>query len=523
MQLKFLENYYQFPNEIKSYAYCQNVFRDMATEMQTRFSKGYQLLSALGKGNDFYEELSSLMDFLDEYCDEYSNKTTEVLNMMHRAGITNNVAYQKIENNQNFIIYKNDVDKFKKMLVPVINDFLVNLKNGENIARNNASASITGPGFGVLTSSIADAFIYDLVSKSAYDKQTKEAQKQYDASINQVLLDCGYESGKQIRNLFYECFDDFTISGFTSELMSVFLTQLESENKFNYSAVKNYNMEESQLTLHNFCSVKNDEALKMIKKAFVECPFNPEVYLKLLDFCIYDVETFKTANLLCVNKEIAQRVSAILRSTTVSMDDQEKLLSILEFSTPIEEQKKLRAEANKRLISDAAKVYQKYINIATCKDPKYTLQWLSSLSSNNVYEFVKECNEKSLEKIIVDDLASVPIEKDFDKLITTNEEFLGEIRLKNSKSTNLAEIKEELLNAVLTKVRDARKFKAERDALMIDYKNRLADSYDKLSHFDAERKNLGIFNVKRKKELNESIEQISNSIHYYEEQIEKIK
>ena len=80
---------------------------------------------------------------------------------------------------------------------------------------------------------------------------------------------------------------------YVSELMTYYLKKLQTHSMYDYSKVVSYDMKRSSELLNNILLV--DDKKPVLIEAFKCCPYNPDIYAKVLEVGLCDIDTFKTA------------------------------------------------------------------------------------------------------------------------------------------------------------------------------------------------------------------------------------
>lgn len=168
-------------------------------------------------------------------------------------------------------------------------------KDGFERAAENAASQVTGSGYALISSSIIAHMAFAAMESSTIQSQEAKARRSLQASAaalqNQTTAD------KKQREWAYVCVEVYPayiqiVEEFFLQLINRYLFVLEQNKIFAYSAVNSFSISRSSELLKNLDLVDDKE--KVLIEAFKSCPYNVEIYKKLVDMDLLDSETEKT-------------------------------------------------------------------------------------------------------------------------------------------------------------------------------------------------------------------------------------
>lgn len=114
---------------------------------------------------------------------------------------------------------------------------------------------------------------------------------------------------------------------YVSELLQIFLLKLDSKGIFDYSKVRMFNIQRSNELLKNLDMV--EDKIPVLELSFKSCPYNPDIYAKLLEFGIYDVDSFATAKEFGLETFLNPLVIDLCKKRLENIEKNPELLKIL--------------------------------------------------------------------------------------------------------------------------------------------------------------------------------------------------
>lgn len=182
--------------------------------------------------------------------------------------------------------------------------------NSAQQAEINKQSKITGLDYGIITNSIIGYGVWAVMEDNAINKQTKRANAEFQAEINQIINNVQSRQNKRLDNYEKNVWLPNLIKSvnlFIAELFQQYLDILIRNNRLNKECLNFIDIQKSKSILENMKFT--DQKIELINTAFVYCPFCLEVYtaalsnggdLQELFFCAkaFNIETVLIETLL---------------------------------------------------------------------------------------------------------------------------------------------------------------------------------------------------------------------------------
>lgn len=405
-----------------------------------------------------------------------------------------------------------------------------NMKSlGMRVAEEQAAKEIRGMQFGVITNSLTSALVYTGLSALTYASQAKKAQEVYDKNIkiysgerpqvyemqvmNEEIFPLIYPVAEKTTALFLrsvmEDIDQYKQIGY-SRLSDKHKTQtlVDECNYIFGNTIALRNVVEKLQSVTN-----NKEMYSDLLDLLEECPYCPEIFIRIIKMEIFDKRVFEIAKIMHIEKTILPELEKY-----ISKNKHKDVLPVIEIvamykSQSVEQimKQQYRGEL------DSIKRNCTEIQMLLC-------------DSRRLDRWIKDNINKDMDKVVVtsadtvkDKVASWLLGNLEGKLFAELSDMglitIEDIRMKDSTKTTLEEVKAEYAAKLLSLIDDYIKEAGKR-------KNAYEEAYDK---FDAEikkrndaisekyeeLKQQGMFAFSKKKEIKAEIEQLQNELENF--------
>ncbi len=447
---------------------------------------------------------------IDYFKRPMENAAKQLITELSNFQIYNATITDLVDENAGFLEMKsicdNTQEKLRQALIKAMQDFQMGYQN----AYDEASNQITGSGTSVWTNSATSMLFFSALEASTVKRQYNQAQSNYKRALDNLIDNNQSELDRSInniiRNYYYPGIAN-TITLFVSMLMEKYLKILADNGKFDYSITETYNLAKSCDILKNYDLVTDKTAV--LKQAFVCCPYNPDVYQKVIELNNWDLPTFETlkyfeqGSLLvpAIRKELRAKINSpkevvdIVRVLALLEDCAEKDIWSDLYSQKVgailEGYSKLRdyISNSKKLKSFILAGFPKNIETASKEEiEEYVKGKVLAITDVSVVELLKSLDLITIEKISLNGNADVS----FDGM---NKEYIESITL-----AAVQFIKEALeeKNALL---KSGEELKRQHEDYCSSSNDKLSEEKKKIEELQNQRNNLGFFAFSQKKNL----------------------
>lgn len=200
------------------------------------------------------------------------------------------------KNNKGYQLYsdvnKAALEKMKSILLRKLDD----MQAGYEHAINKAESHVTGMGFSILSGSFINHAVYAAMEASTINKQTKEAEAQYQRDMSDLRSRLSSQYGgeqSQYINGTYIPNMEAALTVFAYELLDKYVADLVANGKFDGKTLDYVDISRSNDLLKNLALSANKKAI--IESAFVACPYNTAVYMQAIKHDLLDYDSLQTA------------------------------------------------------------------------------------------------------------------------------------------------------------------------------------------------------------------------------------
>ena len=211
-------------------------------------------------------------------------------------GIFTRTISDYLKNNKGYQLYsdvnKAALQKMKTLLIQEMDAWQAGYEN----AVNKAESHVTGMGFSIWSSSFVNHAIYAAMEASTLNKQSKEAESQYQKDMNDLhsRLESQYggEKSNYINNTYIPNMEA-ALTVFAYELLDKYVADLIANGKLDSKTLDYVDIGRSNDLLKNLTLSNNKQAI--LENAFAACPYNIAVYMQAMKYDLLDYDSFQTA------------------------------------------------------------------------------------------------------------------------------------------------------------------------------------------------------------------------------------
>lgn len=509
ISVKFLDKNYIVPEDAVTFLYCRDFVSNGLIKLLNESSK------LLNKYSRMKSELACKS--LDTDANQIQRTMLSIIEEVKKDLISRGIYdVDEYDLGANITAVK-EVENLATAVVLEMYSSVLEIHNENEAYRNSAyrsaASNITGSGVRIYTNSFSALMMHSAVENSILKSQAKKADKEYEDALRRINSRTEDRFDRMFSDALYNKFLPglpaiYTL--FHDELLKVYLLELAQHGHFNIDNIERYSENKSSTMLENMKHATDKRALLI--QAYEMCPFNIEVYEKMMELGFFDVETMK---------------------------DAKKIFKVSELSGLLEE--KIKNNLKKPdVIKDYITVLADYKGVNETDILKTFYQSTISRIKNDYHELFLLCaDSKRLDKWIMEKINS-----DMDKVVTTSEEdvrnkvnswiqrnvedtefaelsnmglmTIEDVRMKDSTMETLEDVKSEYANTMVLRIMDyikeAKVRKVAYEEAYDKFNAELKKKSDALDSKMAELKQQGMFAFSKKKEIKSEIEHLQRDL-----------
>lgn len=390
---------------------------------------------------------------------------------------------------------------------------------GLKYAYRSAANNITGSGVRIYTNSLTSLMMHSAIENSILKSQARKADQQYETARKQINQSASDDLEKACANiLFNDFFPLLTqlVTEFYNELFKNYLVELEVHGMFDIDNIEQYNENRSCAILNNISIFGNKNSL--LVEAFEACPFNIDIYTKMIELNVIDVNTLRDAQILFPQNTIPDLIKTKLEKLDSSQNIRiiKNMIAILAYYTNQDEDILLKSLYSS-LVKDIKKDYQTMAEIL--KNKTRLNEWIKVNVSSYMNRIVA-ITDSELEGKIFQWVRNHVREDQFTLLSQLGLITVEDIKLKDSNKTSLSEINQEYRQRIFEEIKKsiqiARYKKEIYDTAEKEYSDELNRRKKMLNDKEDELAKQGFFAFSNKKRLKEEIEQMKKDFFEFE-------
>lgn len=285
--VKFIGKEYSIPADILTYMDLLIFTDSVQKQLTSAFVR--KLRNEIAKDN-----IGLLGD--EDLAVEIEQQVSRFIAKLCDNGIFTRTISDYLKNNKGYQLYsdvnKAALDKMKSLFIQEIDVW----QAGYEDAVNRAESHVTGMGFSIWSSSFVNHAIYSAMEASTLNKQSKEAETQYQRDMGDLRsrLDSKYggEKSNYINNTYIPNMET-ALTVFAYELLDKYVADLIANGKFDSKSLDYIDIGRSNDLLKNLTLSNNKQAI--LENAFAACPYNIAVYMQAMKYDLLDYDSFQTA------------------------------------------------------------------------------------------------------------------------------------------------------------------------------------------------------------------------------------
>ena len=285
--VKFIGKEYSIPQDVLTYIDLLDFTDSVQKQLASTFVR--KLRNEIAKDN-----IGLLGD--EDLATEIEQQVGKFIAKLCDNGIFTRTINDYLKNNEGYQLYsdvnKAALEKMKSLLIQEMDAWQAGYEN----AVNKAESHVTGMGFSIWSSSFVNHAIYAAMEASTLNKQSKEAESQYQKDMNDLhsRLESQYggEKSNYINNTYIPNMEA-ALTVFAYELLDKYVADLIAKGKFDGKTLDYVDIGRSNDLLKNLTLSNNKRAI--LENAFAACPYNIAVYMQAMKYDLLDYDSFQTA------------------------------------------------------------------------------------------------------------------------------------------------------------------------------------------------------------------------------------
>lgn len=394
-------------------------------------------------------------------------------------------------------------------------DHIQNTMNAWDDAQQSAYSQVTGTGISMYSNSIIAHMTLAAFETSTVKKQCEKADRDYERILDSLSAKNQSEFDRRNTEVMMQTFPRVAESfgKFVSELMEIYLNKLQENSIFDYSKVKPYDIKRSSELLNNLSMVEDKKSV--LEQAFKSCPYNPDIYAKVLELGLCDVDTFSTAKEFYQDSLLISVIEDYCKKYLKEYDKVKAPITILALYKGKTENEILRSLYGSELDTVESKYndFEKVLSNQRALD-----EWIRKNISKQTQNIINTSIDTVKNKVH-SAVNSVISESNYQKFVDMGLLSAETLRLKGSTQTILSgingEIEGKLLDLIVAYIEEAKIRKKKCDDAYDQFNEEVKKKKDAISEKHNELSGLGIFAFSKKKELKAIIVNMESELSKY--------
>ena len=383
-------------------------------------------------------------------------------------------------------------------------------------AYRSAASNITGSGVRIFTSSFTSLMVHSAIENSILKSQAKKADQEYEQALKRISASSGDKFTRIATDGIFNKFLPSLPAIFTTfhdELFKCYLVELAQHNQFDIDSLEEFSENKSSTMLENIKHAGDKK--KLLIQAFEMCPFNIEVYEKMLELGYFDIDTMKDAKKIFKGSELDTLLEEKIKSNLKNIDSVKDYITVLAYYKGKDERTVL-LPFYQSTISRIKNDYHELLLL--CADSRRLDRWISENINSDMDKVVATSEDTVKDK--VNSWIKRNIEdKQFSELSDMGLITIEDIRMKDSTQTTLEEVKAEyvakLISLIADYIKEAGKRKIAYEEAYDKFDAEIKKRNDAISEKYEELKQQGMFAFSKKKEIKAEIEQLQNELENF--------
>lgn len=440
-------------------------------------------------------------------------------------GVHNDLLKRKIYDVDEYDLYekvtaiKKVEEETGKLMEEVYSEVLeIQMSNqvSRNYAYNSAARNITGSGIGIFTNSFASFMTYSAIENSILKSQAKKADQEYARAVNEINRSAQDKFTKVFANMLYNGFlpmltDIFTL--FQNELFQNYLLELAQHNQFDADKMQGYSENKSCTILEN---IKHTEDKKeLLIEAFEICPYNFDVYAKIVELGYFDIDTMKDAKKIFPTKDLITLLEDKVKKNLNNIEKVKDYIEVLAFykgKNSADILKSFYASTINKIENDYHEIF------LVCIDSRRLSMWIRDHISKD-RDKIASTSEDTIKDSVNRWIKNTVDDKQYEELSTMGLIGIDDIKYKGSTKTTLADVQTEyadkMISLILDYVKELGEKKAAYEEAYDKYDEGLRKRNDAISAKNEELNRQGLFAFSKKKELKAELDRLNREYEEY--------
>lgn len=509
ISVRFLDKVYNIPNDAITFLRCRDEVSNGFTKLLQESSKLIEKYRNYGTDKFFgygESDINHLKDVMRQLVDGVVKKLID-------SGIYD---INEAEMVQRFSVFEDIVELEKRVVInaTIEGQKIVNAKNaGLSYAYRSAASNITGSGVRLYTSSLTSLMMHSAIENSILKSQAKKADQEYEKALREINSQSSSAFERMCKDILYnDFFPNLTklFIDFHNDLLKNYLLELTQHGKFSIDNIEQYNENKSSTMLENMKHATDKRALLI--QAYEMCPFNIEVYEKMMELGFFDVETMKDAKKIFKVSELSGLLEEKIKNNLKKPDVIKDYITVLADYKGVNETDILKTFYQ----STISRIKNDYHELfLLCADSKRLDKWIMEKINSDMDKVVTTSEDDARNKVNSWIQRNVE-DSEFAELSNMGLMTIEDVRMKDSTMTTLEEVKTEYANTMVSRIMDyikeAKVRKVAYEEAYDKFNAELKKKNDALDSKMAELKQQGMFAFSKKKEIKAEIEQLQRDL-----------
>lgn len=512
ISVKFLDKNYIVPEDAVTFLYCRDFVSNGLIKLLNESSK------LLNKYSRMKSELACKS--LDTDANQIQRTMLSIIEEVKKDLISRGIYdVDEYDLGANITAVK-EVENLATAVVLEMYSSVLEIHNENEAYRNSAyrsaASNITGSGVRIYTSSFSALMMHSAVENSILKSQAKKADKEYEDALRRINSRTEDRFDRMFSDALYNKFLPglpaiYTL--FHDELLKVYLLELAQHGHFNIDNIERYSENKSSTMLENMKHATDKRALLI--QAYEMCPFNIEVYEKMIELGFFDVETMKDAKKIFKVSELSGLLEEKIKNNLKKPDVIKDYITVLADYKGVNETDILKTFYQ----STISRIKNDYHELfLLCADSKRLDKWIMEKINSDMDKVVTTSEEDARNKVNSWIQRNVE-DSEFAELSNMGLMTIEDVRMKDSTMETLEDVKSEYANTMVSRImeyiKEAKIRKVAYEEAYDKFNAELKKKSDALDSKVAELKQQGMFAFSKKKEIKTEIEQLQNELENF--------
>lgn len=507
--VKFLGKEYSFPEELKQYVVYCNEFEKISDTLSNA------LLVTMKRPSITGDEPSQAGEVENGLKQKMRQEGKKLIPMLAKHNIFDVTEGELVDNNKGYLMYE---EAYKTMM----NGLRMNLAEemqafleGYEDAQRSAYSQVTGTGISMYSNSMIAHMTLAAFETSTVKKQCEKADRDFERAFDSMNARNASIREKKDVEVMMKTYTSIAeaFGVYVTELMETYLNKLQVNSVYDYSKVKPYSIKRSSELLNNISMV--DDKKSVLEQAFMSCPYNPDIYAKVLELGICDIDTFTTAKEFYQDSLLIGVVEDYCKKYLKDFDKVREPIAVLALYKGKSGIDVLRSLYSSELDS----VESKYRVLGTVLTNQRALdEWIRKNISQQTQGIINTAADKIKNKVH-SSVNGIISESNYQKFVSMGLLSADKLRLQDSAETELSginlEIENKLVSCINAYIQEAVSRKKKCDEAYAQFNADVKKKNEAISEKQNELNGLGMFAFSKKKELKAVISDMESDLSKY--------